>query len=34
VAVHTTAAAVTAVDDQIRRIQRDRRTQIDRAPQR
>ncbi len=33
-AVHTTAAAVAAVDEQIKRIQDGRTTQIDRAPER
>jgi hypothetical protein len=34
VGVHTTGAGVTAVDEQITRIQRGRPTQIDRAPER
>jgi hypothetical protein len=32
--VHPTAAAVTAVEEQITRIQNGRSTQIDRAPER
>ena len=34
VGLHTTAAGVTAVDEQIKRIQNGRPTQIDRAPER
>ena len=34
IGVHTTGAGVTAVDEQITRIQRGRPTQIDRAPER
>ena len=34
VGVHTTATAVTAVEEQIKRIQNGRSTQIDRAPER
>ena len=34
VGVHTTAAAVTGVDDHIKRIQNGRSTQIDRVPER